>query len=108
LWTITRKDGTILRFTDHDADIIIGGVTYKAAVGYERTAVEANSNLAVGGMDVRGILDSTRIDENDLRAGRYDYADVEILLVDWEKFFLWTGTVLPVARPLSKRASLVK
>lgn len=83
LWTITRRDGRVLRFTDHDGDIVIGGVTYKSAVGYERTAIEGSADLSVGGMDAIGILDSARIDEADLRGGLFDYADVEIVLVDW-------------------------
>lgn len=84
LWSITRRDGVSLYFTDHDADIVVGGNTYKSAIGYERTSFEHSASLAPGNTDIRGILNAKRIDENDLRAGRYDYADVEITLINWQ------------------------
>lgn len=84
LWHITRQDGAVLRFTDHDADITFDGNTYVAAVGYQRTDIASNATLAVDSLDVQGILNSAEIAETDLRGGRYDYAEVRISLVNWK------------------------
>lgn len=84
LWTITRQDAAVLRFTDHDRDIAFAGDTYVAAVGYQRTDIAANATLAVDSLDVQGILNAAEISETDLRGGRYDYAQVRIALVNWK------------------------
>lgn len=83
LWTITRQDAVVLRFTDHDRDIVFGGDTYKAAVGYQRTDINSSATLSVDSLDVSGILNSKEISESDLRVGRYDYAEVTISMVNW-------------------------
>ena len=83
LWTITRRDGVILRFTNHDQDIVFGGNTYDSAVGYQRSDIASNATLAVDTLDLMGILNSAKISETDLRAERYDYAEARIALVNW-------------------------
>lgn len=83
LWQITRQDTAVLRFTDHDRDITFAGNVYKSAVGYQRTDIAANATLAVDSLDVQGILNAAEIAEADLRAGRYDYAEVRISLINW-------------------------
>ncbi len=67
-WKITRRDGTIFRFTDHDVDLMVEGETYVAAVGYTRTAIAANADS---------------ITEVDLRSGLFDGAEVRVFLVNW-------------------------
>ena len=84
LWRITRQDGAVLRFTDHDQDISFGGNVYAAAVGYQRTDISGSATLSVDSLDVEGILNSAEISETDLRGGRYDYAQVRIALVNWK------------------------
>ena len=92
-WKIKRHDGspqTILGFTDHDQDLAIdlgdgdGTITYRAATGYSRDAIKSYSDFKVPEFDIEGFLDSTAITEDDLRAGRYDFADVRIFLVNWK------------------------
>lgn len=83
-WKVTRADGTVQGFTDHIKNIVVDGVTYEAATGYTRTAIVGNSDLSVPNMDVDGILDSDGISEVDLRAGRYDYAEVLVFMVNYE------------------------
>jgi hypothetical protein len=84
LWTITRKDGVTLRFTDLDTDVLFDGDTYSAAVGYTRTAIESQVGTSVDNVDVTGFFNDDAISEHDLRAGRYDYANVSIRLVNWQ------------------------
>lgn len=83
-WTINRLDGVTMYFTDHDQDIVFGGNTYLAATGFTRSAVEETSDLSVDNMELAGILDSSAITVEDVRAGKYDYATVTSFLVNHE------------------------
>lgn len=84
LWKITRTDTTVLGFTDHNADISFGGVTYEASSGFAPTTIRHRADLSVDNMDVDGILDSSAITEEDIAAGLYDYAAVEIRAINYE------------------------
>lgn len=82
-WKITRRDGAVLGFTGHDADIFYEEVTYQAASGFTPSAVASQASLAVDNMDIEGVLDSAAITEADILAGRYDFAQVETFLVNY-------------------------
>lgn len=83
LWRLVRRDGTAFTFTDHDRDIVYGGETYLAAVGYERSAISSGSSLAVDEGELLGMLDAASIDDAELRAGLWDFAEVRIVAVNW-------------------------
>lgn len=83
-WKITRKDGAVLGFTSHDADIEIDGVTYRADTGITPTAVQTNSSFAVDNLEVEGMLSADSIREADLNAGLYDFAELEVFMVNYE------------------------
>ncbi|ODN72439.1 DUF2163 domain-containing protein [Methylobrevis pamukkalensis] len=83
LWRLTRRDGTRLGFTDHDRDIVIGEETFAAATGFDRSAASASSDFAPGDEDVAGVIDAAALSEEDLLAGRWDGARVDVLLADW-------------------------
>ena len=83
-WTLYLKDGAVLRITDHDVDIEYVGETYLASVGVSRTAMQATSTMAVDNMDLAGMIDNDQIKDEELRAGRYDGAKVECVLVNHE------------------------
>jgi uncharacterized phage protein (TIGR02218 family) len=80
---LTRADGVVMGFTDHDRDITVGGVTYEAAIGCTRSALSTKSDLSVDNLQVAGVIDSAGIRDVDVRAGVYDYARIEIALVNW-------------------------
>lgn len=84
LWKVTRTDGTVLGFTTHDQDITYGGVTYAAATGMANTASDSASDMSVDNMEVTAFLDSSAITEDDIRAGLYDNAVVEVRVVNWQ------------------------
>lgn len=83
-WKITRRDGTIIRITDHDADITFGGEEYLASIGVSRSAVQDKSDMSVDNMELAGIIDSNVITDEDIRGGRYDYAEAECFMVNHE------------------------
>lgn len=83
LWLITRTDGTVMGFTDFQKDIVYGGNTYASKSGFTRTAIKTTSDLSVNNMEVESIFDSDYIAEVDLRAGKYDYAQVVVYTMCW-------------------------
>ncbi len=84
-WVVTRRDGGVLGFTDHDADIVLGGVICRAATGLTASEATARLGLQVDGTEIAGALADDSLAEADLAAGRYDAAAVEVHLVDWSE-----------------------
>ncbi|MEW5421385.1 DUF2163 domain-containing protein [Amorphus sp. 3PC139-8] len=101
-WRLTRRDGTVLGFTDHDRDIAFDGVIHSASGGAATSADVASSGLAVGGFEIDGALADDRLAAEDLAAGAYDGAVVELWLVNWadidQRLKLRVGTVGEVTR----------
>lgn len=83
LWKITRADGVIFAFTDFTQDITYNGVTYLAATAFTASTVQQNSDFSVDNLEVDGVLDSSTITEADLLAGLYDFADLLVLIVNY-------------------------
>lgn len=97
-WRVTRRDGEVFGFTDHDFDLTVDGQPYEARTGYTRSAVHAIADLSVDNLDIESALDSETLNAADLRAGVWDGAEVEIFLVNWAalsqgKIILKRGTI---------------
>jgi uncharacterized phage protein (TIGR02218 family) len=84
-WILTRRDGGVSGFTDHDDDITLDGVVCRAATGFNAAEATQQLGLAVGGTEVGGALASDSLNEDDLAAGRFDAARVRLYLVDWSE-----------------------
>src|SRR4051794_23669726 len=84
-WLIRRNDGVTQGFTDHDEDIVLGSVTCLAGSGLSGTEATQNLGLAVDSSELSGALASDTLNEDDLAAGRYDAAGVELWLADWSE-----------------------
>lgn len=82
-WKLTRRDGIVQGFTDHDDDLVIGGVTYRAGTGFTSSEATSRFDLSVDGAEIAGALSDDALLDGDLAAGRYDAATVETWLVDW-------------------------
>jgi hypothetical protein len=82
-WRITRVDGVVFRFTDHDREFVVDGEVYQASAGYSRTAISNDAGMGVDNLDVEGVFDSEAVTEEELRAGLFDQAEVRIFLVNW-------------------------
>ncbi len=82
-WSITRTDGIAFYFTDHDADLVVDGNTYKASLGFRATAVANNAGLDVDNLDVDGFFEDDSLTEEELRAGLFDYAEVKVFMCNW-------------------------
>lgn len=84
-WLIARQDGVTQGFTDHDEDIARGEVTCRAGTGLTGSEVTQKHGLAVDSSELAGALADDTLNEDDLAAGRYDAASVELWLVDWSE-----------------------
>jgi uncharacterized phage protein (TIGR02218 family) len=82
-WRVTRRDGAVLGFTDHDENLVFDGTTFRAGTGFEGSEIEARLGFAVTGTELHGALSSETLSEDDLAAGRYDDAKIELYLVNW-------------------------
>jgi hypothetical protein len=81
-WKLTRHDGAVMGFTDHDRDLVIDGVTFRAGTGFGASEASSRFDLSVDGGEIAGAFDDATLTEADLAAGRYDAAAIETWLVD--------------------------
>jgi uncharacterized phage protein (TIGR02218 family) len=101
-WTLIRRDGTTFGFTDHDRDLVVGGILHAARTGLEAAEATAELGFAVGGGEVSGALVSAGLTEDDIASGLYDDASVETWLVNWsnvdERLLLDVGSIGEIRR----------
>jgi len=83
-WKITRADSVELGFTDHDCSLTIDNLEYDSLSGFTPTSIESKSNMSVDNAEIEGITFPSKITEADLLAGVYDYAEVEVFIVNYE------------------------
>lgn len=100
-WTVTRGDGTVMGFTDHDQDLVVAGIRCRADTGMTARALQQTTGLSVDNSEAVGALSDAAITEADLLAGRYDGAEVRAYLVNWaapgswiEQFFGSFGEIV--------------
>lgn len=92
-WTITRTDGLILRYTDHNQDLTLAdGFTYRMAASVKASARQKQLNLKTQNMEMVGFLDASSITNDDLRAGLYREAQIREQVVDWK--YPWIPSLL--------------
>jgi uncharacterized phage protein (TIGR02218 family) len=84
-WRLQRRDGVVMGFTDHDQDIVFGGVAFRANSGLSSSEATSRLGLSVDGAEISGALADESLSEADLAAGRYDAAAIEVFLVDWSE-----------------------
>ncbi|NLS02867.1 DUF2163 domain-containing protein [Rhizobium sp. P32RR-XVIII] len=82
-WRVTRRDGAVLGFTEHDRDLGFDGTAFLAASGFSASATEEGAGLPAATSEVAGGFSSEAISEVDLQRGLYDAARVEVFLVNW-------------------------
>lgn len=83
-WRITRADGAVFGFTDHDLPLAFDGTSFEPESGLVASELRAGSDMAVDAQDAEGVLSSDRITETDILDGRWDNAEVEVWRVNWQ------------------------
>lgn len=102
VFILTRADGVRLGFTDHDRDLVVDGVTCRAASGWSAGAHETAAGVSPGLSAALGVLDDDGIAAGDLEAGLYDGARVACLALDWtapsRRVALWNARIARIRR----------
>lgn len=83
LWKVVRLDDAVYGFTDHDKNIVFGGVTYYARSGFSASQIANSAALSVDNVELDGYFDSDAIQQSDIEAGVWDGATVEVRCVNY-------------------------
>lgn len=123
-WRITRKDGTVFTFTNHDRDLRVEDVdssgsptgtvrTYSSNTAFDRTAVEQRKDMDVSNLDASGalldqqtiVISSDQIQARDIEDGVWDDAEVEVFFVNHQdtsntlgRISLYSGIISTIAK----------
>lgn len=81
-WKIERTDAVVLRFTDHDREIVFQGETYKTG-GFSTSARQRIEGTTPMNLETRAAIASPDITEDDLYTGKYRQAKVTEFTTDW-------------------------
>ena len=84
-WLITRRDGRVQGFTDHDETVLLEGTPCLADAGLSASEATDRLGMQIDGAELSGALMHDSLTEADLAAGRYDAASIETWLVDWSE-----------------------
>jgi len=83
-WALTRRDGVVMGFTDHDRPLAFEGVTFRPDTGMSALALQQTTGLSVDNTEALGALSDAAIREADIEAGRYDGAELRAWVVNWQ------------------------
>lgn len=101
-WAVSRRDGMVLGFTDHDRDLAFDGIDFRAATGMTARALQQTLGLSVDNSEAAGALSSAAVTEADILAGRYDGAEVCVWRVNWaevdQRALIFRGSIGEVVR----------
>ncbi|MGY6704709.1 DUF2163 domain-containing protein [Roseinatronobacter sp.] len=101
-WRITRADGQVFGFTDHDRPLQFDGTSFESEAGLIPSELRHGSDMAVDAQDAEGVLSSERITETDIADGRWDNAGVEVFRVNWrdtsQRVLLRRGSIGDIRR----------
>lgn len=101
-WAVERSDGLVFGFTDHDVALNFAGFAFLPDSGMAASSLEQTTGLSVDNTEALGILSSSAVSEDDIRAGRYDRAKVTAWLVNWrdvtQNLILFRGTIGEITR----------
>jgi len=84
VWRLTRRDGAVLGFTDHDRDLSFLGVACRAQSGLTQGAAGGELGLdSPDNLAVSGLIADESLSAADIAAGLYDDAELRVFVVDW-------------------------
>lgn len=110
-WRVFRRDGVVFGFTSHDRDLKFNDIRHRAAPGMVPSAIRMTADLTDDSAEVLSALDHGSIREEDLDAGRFDGARIELGLVDWvtlEARLLYCGSIGRVGRDAANFSAELK
>lgn len=84
LLRITRTDGTIVRLTDANDDLVVGGQTYFADPSFTTSAVFTSASMSTSqNVTLTMPMTTGAVEEADVRAKRFAAAQAEIFIVNY-------------------------
>lgn len=83
-WSLKRRDGLVLGFTDHDLSLSFEGIEFLASSGLSARTLQQGTGLSVDNTEAIGALSHVSIREEDIVSGRFDSAEVTAWLVNWQ------------------------
>lgn len=83
VWIVTRHDGEVLGFTDHDRALVFDGVVCRADSGLRQGAASGALGVQASDAAVAGVITSEVFRAEDIAAGLYDGAGIAFYTVDW-------------------------
>lgn len=100
-WLVTRNDGAVLGFTDHDRALDVAGVTCEPQSGFASGPVRWEAGAPARGAAF-GALNSDVIEAADIADGLYDGAEVRVMRVNWQNpesaVTVFTGEIGEITR----------
>lgn len=82
MW-IRRRDGQVFGFTTARRAALIDDVFYRPAYSFQPTDISTGSSLDTDDLEIEGLLQTNTITEDDIRAGRWDYAEFKTFRYNW-------------------------
>ncbi|WP_300029416.1 DUF2163 domain-containing protein [uncultured Roseobacter sp.] len=96
-WAITRTDGVVMGFTDHDRALSFDGITFRADTGMSAMTLAQSTGLSVDNTEALGALSDLSIREDEIEQGRFDDASVQAWIVNWQdvsqRWMQFRGTI---------------
>lgn len=94
-WKLSRADGYVIAITEHDRALVVDGMLYAPGAALSGVEFVQSSGLAPGHAAAGGALAHDAITAEDLEAGLWNEARVDVLRVDWERpdlfVTIWRG-----------------
>jgi uncharacterized phage protein (TIGR02218 family) len=81
-WRVERQDALVFGWTDHDRDISISSLLYRASEGLQVSTVQTTDGFSVSTMDVTAFLDVST--EAEIQAGIWDQSLVTLFETRWD------------------------
>lgn len=104
-WVLSRRDGLVAGFTDHDEPLIVDGTSCEPESGFSPGDHQAPGDFAPTRGTVYGVVESDRILASDIDNGLWDQARVQVLRVDWTEpdlfYAAFTGEIGAIRRTQS-------
>ena len=69
-WRLTRADGLVMGFTEHDRDLEFAGTVFSAATGFRASEVETGLGLEADAANLAGAFSDAAIDPNSFLPGK--------------------------------------
>jgi len=101
-WVLSRQDGMVMGFTDHDLVLSFDGVDFEPTTGMDAAALQSSTGLSVDNSQAVGALSAAGLTDDDIEQGLYDGAQVLQYLVNWqdvtERVLVFRGSLGEIKR----------